>query len=55
MNEDHLLPENYGMTIRDVFAAAALVGLVVRPDTSVQEDADTAYRIAEAMLERRKV
>lgn len=47
-----------GMTLRDYFAAAALQGLLQRPDTDNYNRYDfaaEAYRQADAMLEARQV
>lgn len=42
-----------GMTLRDYFAAKAMVGLIQRLETRDQV-AKSAYAIADAMLEARK-
>lgn len=44
-----------GMTIRDYFAAAAVQGILAGGSTASysEERADQAYKIADAMLERR--
>ena len=47
-----------GMSLRDYFAAAALQGLLQRPDTdnyNRYDFAGEAYRQADAMLEARQV
>lgn len=43
---------NFGMTLRDYFAAKALAGLLVRnfPGQSFQKSAEAAYQHADAML-----
>jgi len=45
--------QDYGMTLRDYFAAAALRGLVDEGH-GLREIADECYLLADAMLERRK-
>jgi hypothetical protein len=40
----------FGMTLRDYFAAKALINAIGSP----QENAEWAYQVADAMLERRK-
>lgn len=43
-----------GMSLRDYFAAAALTGLIAKPDMSWPSDAaEASYRIADAMLAAR--
>jgi hypothetical protein len=42
------------MTLRDYFAAKALQGLLACPNT-INVSATSAYRLADAMLEARKV
>ena len=46
---------NYGMTLRDYFAAKAMHAIVSDPETqmSYQEIAIRAYQYADAMLEMR--
>ena len=48
--------QDYGMTLRDYFAAAALTGSLAasHTDGEPEEFANVAYIIADAMLERRK-
>jgi hypothetical protein len=43
-----------GMTLRDYFAAKAMQAFCSNIKTSFQEDAELAYRMADAMLEARK-
>lgn len=44
-----------GMTLRDYFAAKAIVGLIVlNEERTVQRDAEIAYVYADAMLAARK-
>jgi hypothetical protein len=43
-----------GMTLRDYFAAQALSIFLANDETSFQEDAESAYLMADAMLEARK-
>lgn len=54
---DEATSECHGMSIRDVFAAAALQGLMaqVKPEDHWAEyRAKWSYEVADAMLERRK-
>lgn len=46
----------HGMPLRDYFAAAALNGILASPSHNgdIPDTADDAYRLADAMLERRK-
>ena len=48
--------ENYGMELRDYFAAKALQALVSIPDINMsrEEFANCAYEYADAMMEARK-
>ncbi len=46
--------ENDGMELRDWFAGQALIGLLVRDTEHPQEIQDTAYEIAERMLDARR-
>jgi hypothetical protein len=44
-----------GISMRDYFAAAALIGLVeIEGGGHARDSAQTAYRIADAMIEARK-
>jgi hypothetical protein len=43
-----------GMTLRDYFAAKAMQGLLTRIARSGTEQAEEAYRIADAMLKARE-
>lgn len=53
--------DNEGIDMRDYFAAKVVAAMIANPGTTglnggdAQYLADTAYRIAEAMLERRKL
>lgn len=43
-----------GMTLRDYFAAKAMQGMLTRPGSiDVNQDADFAYKMADAMLAAR--
>lgn len=43
-----------GMTLRDYFAAKAMQGILTRPGSiNVNDDADFAYKMADAMLKAR--
>lgn len=42
-----------GMTLRDYFAAQAMVVMIQNPDTDFQADAEAAYLMADAMLRER--
>ena len=45
----------FGMTLRDYFAAQALQGLVTtESNSSVEKHAEIAYRLADAMLRARE-
>ena len=46
--------ENDGMELRDWFAGQALIGLLVANTEHPQEIQDTAYEIAERMLDARR-
>lgn len=54
------VPAQDGMSLRDYFAASALVGIIARqtPDEwavrTHDQDAKTAYRFADSMLDARK-
>lgn len=43
----------YGMTLRDYFAANALIGWRESMGTTYEQDAEIAYRMADPMLEAR--
>ena len=43
-----------GMTLRDFFAAQALIGWRDSSINSIQEHAEDAYRLADAMLKERE-
>lgn len=43
-----------GMTLRDYFAAKAMQVFLANDETSMGEDAQDAYMVADAMLEARK-
>lgn len=44
----------YGMSLRDYFAANAMLGLLVRPGSiNTKQDAEFAYMVADAMLKAR--
>ena len=44
----------WGMTLRDYFAAKAMQVFLANDETSMGEDAQDAYMVADAMLEARK-
>ena len=48
-NNDH-----FGMTVRDVFAAAALQGNLIEPTASNDDVAKWAYSLADAMIKARE-
>ena len=48
------LTQYNGMSLRDYFAAKAMQSFCANTRTSFQEDAELAYRMADAMLEARK-
>ena len=64
MNEDDLpivvFPQTvgnvhcFGMMLRDYFAAKAMQVLFANPESTMQADAENAYKMANAMLEARK-
>ena len=43
-----------GMTLRDYFAAKAMQALLGYEESTLQNDAEVAYQMADAMLEARK-
>ena len=45
---------NQGMTLRDYFAAKAMQVLLANDETSMKEDAQDAYMVADAMLKARE-
>ena len=53
----YALPEHYGMTLRDYFAAKAMQGQLSRPSAgylSEEDHAQHAYMMADAMLKARE-
>jgi hypothetical protein len=52
----HAFPDflHDGMTLRDYFAAQAMMGIQARVNWSVDDVAEIAYKQADAMLEARK-
>ena len=54
----YALPEHYGMTLRDYFAAKAMQGYCSDPyykkDCDQEDTAISAYKMADAMLKARK-
>ena len=46
--------DTHGMNLRDLFAGQALIGLLVANTEHPQEIQNTAYEIAERMLEARR-
>lgn len=45
---------NTGMTLRDYFAAKAMQSFLLNTASSLQEDAISAYKMADAMLKARE-
>jgi hypothetical protein len=43
-----------GMSLRDYFAAQVIATLINNPESTYDQDATNAYRMADAMLEARK-
>ena len=43
-----------GMTLRDYFAAKAMQSLLTYEESTLQNDAEVAYAMADAMLEARE-
>lgn len=43
-----------GMTLRDYFAAQAMQVMITNDETTFEEDAESAYMIADKMLEARE-
>jgi hypothetical protein len=43
-----------GMTLRDYFAAKAMQALLAYEESTLQNDAEVAYQMADAMMEARK-
>lgn len=53
----NVVPAEYGMSLRDYFAAKAmqaLVGAEFRQEFTTEEDASYAYKMADAMLKARE-
>jgi len=46
--------DHFGMSLRDYFAAQALLGLIVNPQFSPDGCATRAYRVANAMIAERR-
>jgi len=49
--------DNRGMTLRDYFAAAAMQGYIAAgapPDSTYDDLAEKAFKVADSMLEERK-
>ena len=44
---------NLGMTLRDYFAAKAMQALLAYEESTLQNDAEVAYQMADAMLKAR--
>jgi hypothetical protein len=47
-------PSHQGMTLRDYFAAKAMQALLGYEESTLQNDAEVAYQMADAMLKERE-
>jgi hypothetical protein len=52
-HEGYPVKDYFGMTLRDYFAAMAMQGVCARVNWEPKATAETAYRMADAMLEAR--
>ena len=48
------LSQGYGMTLRDYFAAKAMQALLGYEESTLQNDAEVAYAMADAMIKARE-